>query len=228
MSVIPSGLHKGAVGRHEALGHQGLPQCSLAIFCDAKGSKKRYSPLSELAQKSRVKAASALLAGQARSSTPACYRPDLDQHQHGPTARMGVKRRAGAELHARWPLADADFPRRLALRPPHRALPVWRPDQRRMLPRLCSAGSRFSAPVKQRIMDNLVSHKSAALRSLINAAGVRLWFLPPYSPGPSSAILGWSIEIQNYRSHSARCNQKVGACDHRLSTPRGLLVGDLL
>lgn len=32
------------------------------------------------------------------------------------------------------------------------------------------------------IMDNLGSHKSAAVRDLIRAAGARLWFLPPYSP----------------------------------------------
>lgn len=31
-------------------------------------------------------------------------------------------------------------------------------------------------------MDNLGSHKSAGLRSLIKAAGARLWYLPPYSP----------------------------------------------
>ena len=32
------------------------------------------------------------------------------------------------------------------------------------------------------IMDNLGSHKSAAIRHAIRAAGARLWFLPPYSP----------------------------------------------
>jgi len=32
------------------------------------------------------------------------------------------------------------------------------------------------------IMDNLGSHKSAALRQIIQATGARLWFLPPYSP----------------------------------------------
>ncbi|MDH4992392.1 IS630 family transposase [Aquamicrobium lusatiense] len=32
------------------------------------------------------------------------------------------------------------------------------------------------------VMDNLGSHKSAAVRQLIQAAGARLWFLPPYSP----------------------------------------------
>jgi transposase len=32
------------------------------------------------------------------------------------------------------------------------------------------------------VMDNLGSHKAAALRSMIRAAGARLWYLPPYSP----------------------------------------------
>jgi transposase len=32
------------------------------------------------------------------------------------------------------------------------------------------------------IMDNLGSHKSAAIRHLIRTAGAKLWFLPPYSP----------------------------------------------
>src|SRR3546814_20297223 len=32
------------------------------------------------------------------------------------------------------------------------------------------------------VMDNLGSHKSAAVRHMIRAAGARLWFLPPYSP----------------------------------------------
>lgn len=31
------------------------------------------------------------------------------------------------------------------------------------------------------IMDNLGSHKSAAIRHMIRAAGARLWYLPPYS-----------------------------------------------
>ena len=32
------------------------------------------------------------------------------------------------------------------------------------------------------VMDNLGSHKAKAIRKAINAAGARLWFLPPYSP----------------------------------------------
>ena len=54
-------------------------------------------------------------------------------------------------------------------------------------------GSCFRAYVEQQlvptlqagdivILDNLGSHKGAAVRRLIRAAGARLWFLPPYSP----------------------------------------------
>lgn len=32
------------------------------------------------------------------------------------------------------------------------------------------------------ILDNLGSHKGAAVRDIVNAAGARLFFLPPYSP----------------------------------------------
>jgi transposase len=32
------------------------------------------------------------------------------------------------------------------------------------------------------VMDNLGSHKAAAIRQLIKSADARLWFLPPYSP----------------------------------------------
>ena len=32
------------------------------------------------------------------------------------------------------------------------------------------------------VMDNLPSHKVEGVRAAIEAAGARLWFLPPYSP----------------------------------------------
>lgn len=32
------------------------------------------------------------------------------------------------------------------------------------------------------VMDNLGSHRAAAIRQMIKAAGARLWYLPPYSP----------------------------------------------
>ena len=37
-------------------------------------------------------------------------------------------------------------------------------------------------PVDIVILNNLGSHKSAAVRRMIRAAGARLWYLPPYSP----------------------------------------------
>src|SRR5579883_961317 len=96
---------------------------------------------------------------------------------------MAPLRGWGAGFHATRPLADADVPWRLALRPSHRALPVRRSHQRRMLPRLCSAGSRSAASAgRHRHHGQSRSHKSAPLRSLIKAAGARLWYLPPYSP----------------------------------------------
>jgi putative transposase len=52
-----------------------------------------------------------------------------------------------------------------------------------MLPRLCRANpSAFAQAGDIVVMDNLGSHKAAALRRLIKAASARLWYLPPYSP----------------------------------------------
>ncbi|SPP97865.1 transposase [Bradyrhizobium vignae] len=96
---------------------------------------------------------------------------------------MGAKRRAGAELHATWSLADSDVPWRLALR-------------RLTAPCLFDGpinGECFRAYVQQVlvpqlhpgdivIMDNLGSHKSVILRSLSKAVDARLWYLPRYSP----------------------------------------------
>ena len=66
----------------------------------------------------------------------------------------------------------------------HRAMRLRWPDQRRMLPCLCPAATcyRSCGPATSSFMDNLGSHKSAAIRQIIRAAGARLWFLPPYSP----------------------------------------------
>jgi hypothetical protein len=36
------------------------------------------------------------------------------------------------------------------------------------------------------VLDNLGSHKGAAVRDIVRAAGARLFFLPPYSCSPSS------------------------------------------
>ena len=39
------------------------------------------------------------------------------------------------------------------------------------------------APGEIVVMDNLASHKRPAVRKAIRAAGAKLFFLPPYSPG---------------------------------------------
>src|SRR5690606_7839980 len=41
---------------------------------------------------------------------------------------------------------------------------------------------RLSDQATSSSWDNLGSHKSAAIRQMIQAAGARLWYLPPYSP----------------------------------------------
>jgi transposase len=52
-------------------------------------------------------------------------------------------------------------------------------------------------------MDNLGSHKSAAVRQIIKAAGARLWFLPPYSPD-----LNPIEQVFAKIKHCMRCAQK--------------------
>jgi transposase len=95
---------------------------------------------------------------------------------------MGAEGRACSGLRAARPLADADLPRRAALRSTAPCVfdgPI--------------NGECFRAYVEQQLVpvlkpgdivinDNLGSHKSAALRRMIGAAGARLWYLPPYSP----------------------------------------------
>ena len=44
------------------------------------------------------------------------------------------------------------------------------------------AAARLVQPGDIVILDNLGSHKAAAIGKIIRAAGARLWFLPPYSP----------------------------------------------
>ena len=53
------------------------------------------------------------------------------------------------------------------------------------------------------VMDNLGSHKSAAVRQMIRASGARLWYLPPYSPDLNpieqafAKIKHWMRQAQN-------------------------------
>jgi len=53
------------------------------------------------------------------------------------------------------------------------------------------------------IMDNLGSHKSAAIRRAIKAAGARLWFLPPYSPDLNPIEQAFA-KIKHWMRHAQR------------------------
>ena len=54
------------------------------------------------------------------------------------------------------------------------------------------------------ILDNLGSHKSAALRRIIRDAGARLWFLPPYSPDLNPIEQAFSKLKGHLRERAAR------------------------
>ncbi len=53
------------------------------------------------------------------------------------------------------------------------------------------------------VMDNLGSHKSAAVRATIRAAGARLWFLPPYSPDLNPIEQAFA-KIKHWMRHAHR------------------------
>ncbi len=52
-------------------------------------------------------------------------------------------------------------------------------------------------------MDNLASHKSAAIRSAIKAAGARIWFLPPYLPDINPIEQAFS-RIKHWMRHAQK------------------------
>ena len=54
------------------------------------------------------------------------------------------------------------------------------------------------------VMDNLSSHKSETVRSLINSRGARLVFLPPYSPDLNPIEKCWSKVKTALRAFAAR------------------------
>lgn len=54
------------------------------------------------------------------------------------------------------------------------------------------------------VLDNLKVHHAAVIRQIIEAAGARLVFLPPYSPDLSPIELCWSKVKQFFRSRASR------------------------
>ncbi len=57
------------------------------------------------------------------------------------------------------------------------------------------------------VMDNLSAHKSPAIERMFAAAGITLWYLPPYSPDFNPIELMWSKVKEALRSAKARSQQ---------------------
>ena len=69
------------------------------------------------------------------------------------------------------------------------------------------------------VMDNLAAHKVVGVRRLIEAAGCRLVYLPPYSPDLSPIEPAWSKLKQALRTTGARAVAALGqAIDAALAT----------
>jgi transposase len=54
------------------------------------------------------------------------------------------------------------------------------------------------------VMDNLSAHHNAAVGPLCRAFGVRLIYLPPYSPDLNPIESGWALQKQHVRKHAPR------------------------
>ncbi len=59
------------------------------------------------------------------------------------------------------------------------------------------------------VMDNLSSHKGHRVRAMIEAAGCRLIYLPPYSPDLNPIELAFSKIKQRLRSLASRTQEKL-------------------
>ena len=119
--------------------------------------------------------------------------------------RPGATERAGAGRRSRRTLADAD-----SAGSPHRRRPAGPHDHR-----VPHDGDVFLAYLEQVlcpqlqpghvvIMDNLAAHKVAGVRSLIEACGAQLLYLPPYSPDFNPIEQAWSKIKEILRAAKAR------------------------
>ena len=59
------------------------------------------------------------------------------------------------------------------------------------------------------ILDNLATHKIRGVREVIEAAGARLLYLPPYSPDFNPIEPTWSKIKQILRSHAPRTDEQL-------------------
>ena len=79
---------------------------------------------------------------------------------------------------------------------------------------------QFLAPTLQRgdivVMDNLGSHKNAAVRAALRAVGAKLFFLPPYSPDLNPIEQAFSQLKTLLRKENARTQSHVTECIGKL------------
>ena len=59
------------------------------------------------------------------------------------------------------------------------------------------------------VMDNLAAHKSPAIAEMLHAAGIELWYLPPYSPDLNPIELMWAKLKAALRSAEARTQEAL-------------------
>ncbi len=78
------------------------------------------------------------------------------------------------------------------------------------------------------IMDNLGSHKGAAVRATIKAAGARLWFLPPSSPDLNPIEQAFA-KIKHWMRHAQkRTIEETWLISARSSQPSNLLNAPII
>ncbi len=65
------------------------------------------------------------------------------------------------------------------------------------------------APGDAVVLDNLAAHKDARVRELIETAGAKLYFLPPYSPDLNPIELAWSWVKRWLKTARARTEDAV-------------------
>jgi transposase len=55
------------------------------------------------------------------------------------------------------------------------------------------------------VMDNLNAHKDGRVAAACKAVGVRVIYLPPYSPDFNPIEPAWALQKQHVRKHAPRC-----------------------
>jgi transposase len=68
--------------------------------------------------------------------------------------------------------------------------------KRKLLPKLC--------PGDVLVMDNLKAHRDERVRPLCHSVGVRVLYLPPYSPNFNPIEPGWALQKQHVRKIAPR------------------------